>query len=199
MPRSGAGARRPSRESDTLVREGGGGGGDARCNVHFLVHHDRQRRRRWSTVDLDHHRTTMVGLWAAVRPPFSRAKPFSMAGAGCVSRRDLRDRRRSTSLGEDMSRSPQLPPFVRGTGRREGHRRDWRSRPGTCPSRRASPRGVRAKFLLFKKRNTDLVREIKEWQNNDMLIANCYHRKKRLLIISQKLLKDKLYEFFFTA
>jgi len=61
------------RESDTLVREGGG---DARCNVHFLVHHDRQRRRRWSTVDLDHHRTTMVGYGKTCGRHFRVPSPF---------------------------------------------------------------------------------------------------------------------------
>lgn len=82
------------RESDMLVREGGGGGGDARCNVHFLVHHDRQRRQRrrqWSTVDLDHHRTTMVGYSRAAA---IFAKPFSIRLAPDVYRgifRDLRD------------------------------------------------------------------------------------------------------------
>jgi len=43
------------RESDMLVREGGGDGdggggvgvgGNARCNIHFLIHDDRQRQQR---------------------------------------------------------------------------------------------------------------------------------------------------------
>lgn len=57
------------RESDMLVREGGGDrgggvgvGGNARCNIHFLIRHDRQRQQRRTAMEhsrprppSDHH------------------------------------------------------------------------------------------------------------------------------------------------
>jgi len=125
------------RESDMLVREGGGDGdggggvgvgGNARSNIHFLIHDDRQRQQRRRRAAMEHSRprptsTTTGPPWLAmtVWPPFShaRAKSFLMVNAiksvYCGKLRDLRDR--AEIITEiDMSYRyaivPQLPLFL---------------------------------------------------------------------------------------